>query len=139
MTGNQTSHITVTYRDTDINADYTGIYAVSAEMSRELDQLREKPTGKDLQAWLDQKGCKRDCADGPADVLDFGGGTVWQRYFRDGKLHREDGPASIFRHPDGPTEEAYFRDGKLCGKDGVPVQRPGPVSKADTLFRDFHL
>ena len=68
MADNQASHITVSYKDNIQGAEITYIFAISKDISRELEQHEKKPTGKDLVAWLDDKGCKLDCSDGPAQV-----------------------------------------------------------------------
>jgi hypothetical protein len=48
--------------------------------------------------------------------LDTNGTTV-EKYYRDGKLHREDGPASVRRNPDGSAVEEYYLDGVKFQKD----------------------
>jgi hypothetical protein len=126
MTGNQASHITVSYKDTVQGAEITYIFAISEEISRELDRHMQKPTGKDLVAWLDDKGCKLDCSDGPAVVRRWADGSSSDVYFRDGELHREDGPALVRREADGSTYEYCYKDGKLV----EPFAPPSVISGA---------
>ncbi len=116
MSNNQTSHITVTY--TDSGNETTRIYAISKDIQSELDRLIRKPTGEDLQAWLEDRGCELDCSDGPAMVWHQGTGFSYEGYYRDGKKHREDGPALVMRRPDSFTIENYYRDGKEHREDG---------------------
>ena len=92
-----------------------------------------KPTGKDLVAWLDDKGCKLDCSDGPAQVRREADGSSSDVYYRDGELHRDDGPALVRREADGSTYEYCYKDGKLVEPfappsviGGVTVRRIGP-------------
>ena len=103
MTGNETLHIRVTYKDSGIKI--TRIYAVSEHISCDLDRHMQKPTGKDLQAWLEKKGCRLDCSDGPAVVWHGADGTMVEEYYRDGKKHREGGPTVVWRFTNSPTEE----------------------------------
>jgi hypothetical protein len=133
MTGNQASHITVSYKDTVQGAEITYIFALSEEILRELDRHMRKPTGKDLVAWLDDKGCKLDCPDGPAVVRRGADGSSSDVYFRDGELHREDGPALVRREADGSIYEYCYKDGKLVEPfappsviGGVTVRRIAP-------------
>ena len=133
MTGNQASHITVSYEDTVQAAEITYIFAISEDISSELDRHMHKPTGKALVAWLDEKGCKLDCSDGPAQVRREGDGSSSDAYYRDGELHREDGPALVRREADGSTYEYCYKDGKLVEPfappsviHGVTVRRIGP-------------
>ena len=113
MSGNQDSHITVSYKDTVQGAEITYIFAISGDISRELDEHDDKPTGKDLLVWLDDKGCKLDCSDGPAVVRREADGSSSDVYYRDGELHREDGPALVRREADGSTYEYCYKDGRL--------------------------
>ena len=117
MTGNDASHLTVTYWDS--GSETTLTYAISGDIARELNQHAQKPTGKDLSAWLQSKGCRLDSSDGPAWVRRWDDG-VREEYYRDGRLHREGGPALITRNSKGlTTEKAYFRDGRFI-KRKVP-------------------
>jgi hypothetical protein len=101
VTGDRTSHITVTYRDG--GGEITCIYAISEETLRELGRHAKHPTGKALQAWLKSKGCRLDSSGGPAYVCRFLDGSTEEYYYRDGKLHREGGPAFVKRTADGAT------------------------------------
>ena len=103
MTSGQTSHITVTYRDSGI--DVTRIYAISEHISCDLDRHMQKPTGKDLQSWLVKRGCRLDSADGPAVVWHGADGTKVEEYYRDGRRYRENGPAIVKSFADGSTEK----------------------------------
>ena len=66
MTGDRTSHMTVTYEVGFGQVTY--IYAVSEDVSRKLrwkrDWLGRKPTGRDLVDWLEKKGCRLDSSEG---------------------------------------------------------------------------
>jgi uncharacterized protein len=117
MTG-ELSHITVSYRDK--GAEITQIYAINDEISRELS--RQNLSGRNLQEWLEDKGCQLDSPNGPASVIAAYGMTV-QEYYRNGKLHRDDGPAHILRALDGSTKEEYYSDGKHVK---MPVKPNGP-------------
>jgi hypothetical protein len=107
----RTSHITVICRDG--GDEITSVYAVNKDISRELDQRIKKPTGKDLQAWLEAKGCRLDSSDRPAYVRRSADGVREEYYYRNGKQHREDGPAVVRREADGSTYEYCYKDGKL--------------------------
>lgn len=50
MSGNQASHMTVSYKDTAQGAEITYIFAICEDISRELNQHDNKPTGKELAA-----------------------------------------------------------------------------------------
>lgn len=139
MTDNQASHITVSYKDTVQGAEITYIFAISGEISRELDHHDIKPIGKDLVAWLDDKGCKLDCSDGPAVVRREADGSSSDVYYRDGELHREDGPALVRRAADGSTYEYCYKDGGLVEPfappsviGGVTVRRIAPKAPGDS-------
>ena len=108
VTSDQTSHIRVT--DSDGEVEITSVYAVTEEVSRELDRRTQKPTGKKLQAWLEKNGCQIDSSDGPALVWHLADGSMGETYYRHGKIHREDGPAVINRGADGTRFEAYWRN-----------------------------
>ena len=138
MTDNQASHITVSYKDTVQGAEITYIFAISEDISRELDEHDNKPTGKDLVAWLDDKGCKLDCSDGPAVVRREADGSSSDVYYRDGELHREDGPALVRREADGSTYEYCYKDGKLVEPFAPPSviqRRDGPADRAESAGR----
>ena len=109
LAGDRTAHITVSYKDS--GDEFTRIYAVNEEISRELRQETQKPTGKALRTWLENKGCQLDSSDGPAYVWRYASGSTSEHYYTDGKLHREAGPATIWRSADGTTSEQYFLDG----------------------------
>lgn len=112
MTGGQTSHITVSYRDS--GAEIDSIYAVNEDISREFGLL--KLSGKDLKAWLESRRCRLDSSDGPALIVRFSR-TTTEYYYRNGKPHREDGPAYVVRYADGSTYEKYCLDGVRLRKD----------------------
>lgn len=67
MTVGQTSHITMTYKD---NGDeITCVYMIGRDTLRDAmiwSSQQHNPTGQDLQRWLQIKGCRLDCAEGPA-------------------------------------------------------------------------
>jgi hypothetical protein len=133
MSGNQASHITVSYKDNVQGAEITYIFAISGEISRELDEQDNKPTGGDLVVWLEDKGCKLDCSNGPAIVRREADGSSSDVYYRNGELHRDDGPALVRREADGSTYEYCYKDGKLVEPfappsviGGVSVRRIGP-------------
>jgi len=107
MTGNRTSHITLSYMDYGVKVTHT--YAITEDTRRELNQHTKKPTGKDLRAWLENTGCQLD-SDG--------------------------GPALVYRWSDGFTSAAYYRNGKFVKEKqfatftiipGVTIKRPGAV------------
>jgi len=108
MTGSHISHVTVTY--TSYGVGLTCVYAVNEDVVRELKRQVNKPTGNDLNAWLNKRGCKLDSSDGPALVRQNENGSTEESYFRDGKLHREDGPA-VLTVSNGSMLEMYYRDG----------------------------
>jgi hypothetical protein len=138
MTGNQASHITVTCRDG--GDEITSVYAVNEDISRELDQRIKKPTGKDLQAWLETKGCRLDCPAEPAFVRRTADGSTEECYYRNGKQHREGGPAFVKRTADGGAVEAYYRDGKQHREDGPAiVKRYADGATCEEYFRDGKL
>jgi hypothetical protein len=120
MTGDQTAHITLTYKSSDV--EYTRTYAISEDISRELSHKRNwlggKLSGKALKEWLENKGCHLDSSDGPAYIWRQPYGTTYEWYHRDGKMHRGDGPAYIERYADGTTYEWYYRDDKMHREDG---------------------
>jgi hypothetical protein len=133
MADNQTAHLTVSYKDAVQGAEITYIFAVSEEISHELVRQMPKLAGNDLVAWLDGKGCKLDCPDGPAQVRREADGSSSDVYYRDGELHREDGPALVRREADGSTYEYCYKDGKLVEPfappsviGGVTVRRIAP-------------
>ena len=66
VTGGQNSHITVTYKDRSTETSL--IYAVSEDVSCELGRHIKNPTGKDLEEWLEKRGCQLDSSGGPAVV-----------------------------------------------------------------------
>jgi len=132
MTDDKTSHITLTYRDRD--EEITKTYAVSQETLRaaQLWRAAYRPSAKDLDYWLArgrgaELGAKLDRQDGAAIIECSADGVeercfhTEERYYRDGKLHRENGPAYVYRHADGTTVERYFRDGKRHREDGAAV------------------
>lgn len=119
MSGDQATHLTVSYRDGSF--EISSVYAVDEDTSRELGRHIKKPAGKDLQAWLEKKGCRLDWSGGPAVVQRDDDGSKVERYYRDGKPHREDGPAIVKRYADGTTEERYYRDGERHREDGPAV------------------
>jgi len=51
--------------------------------------------------------------DGPANIERRSDGSAVDEYYRDGKLHREDGPADIRREADGWSIKRYYREDKL--------------------------
>jgi hypothetical protein len=115
MTGDETSHVRVSYKSG--GAEITRIYAISQDL---LTAPRPR-AGKDLQKWLADQGCKLDCSDGPAlRIRSADGSIVIEEYYRTGTLHRQDGPAHIQHHAGGSTYEAYYRDGKPH-RDGAPA------------------
>jgi hypothetical protein len=120
MTDDQSTHVTVTYKDGN-NAETTLIYAINEttiQGARDWTILQENPTAGDFQKWLQSKGCPLDCCDAPALLRRHANGMTQAEYYRDGKLHREDGPAVIFKDIDGSTVEKYFRNGKRHREDG---------------------
>jgi hypothetical protein len=136
MTGNRTSHITVTYRDI-FDAAATCIYAVNEDISRELDRRMVKPTGRALKEWLEKEGCRLDSSGGPAFIWRFEDGTIYEQYYRSGELHREDGPAIVKRYADGSNYEEYYRDGKKHREDGPAyVWRNANGSTVERYYRD---
>lgn len=121
MTGNQTSHITVTYSGDD-GDKITRIYAVNEDISHKLDHKRDwlgrhikNRREKKLQEWLENNGCRLDSPnnDTPAEVTLTPNGSTIQRYCRDGKLDRKNSPAFIWRAADGQTMEESWHDGKF--------------------------
>jgi len=119
MTGKQTSHVTVSY--TNGRSDITRTYAVNEDILQELDRHKQNPTGKDLQSWLENKGCRLDSADGPAFARSTTDGSTHEVHYRAGKMHRENGPAVVRRDPDGTVVEEYYRDGKRHREDGPAI------------------
>jgi hypothetical protein len=141
MTGTRPSHITARSRTDGIET--TRIYAITDDIGRELCGTRDwlggclKLTGKDLMAWLAHKGCRLDCAHGPAVVRRSSDGSLYEEYCRDGKLHREDGPAVVWRSATGATEESYYRDGKRHRADGPAfVRRGSDGTREERYYRD---
>jgi hypothetical protein len=88
----------VTYEERD--AEITEIYAIGQDLQRELDGLRRKPAGKALKDWLEEKGCRLDCSDGPAYVRREADGWAVEEHIRNGEW-RTDGPAMVTRSPQG--------------------------------------
>jgi hypothetical protein len=122
MTGNETSHITVTYKDGD--AEITCSYAISEDTLRDANvwsSQQTNPPGKDLQSWLKKRECQLDSCNGPAYVRRFADGGVIETYCHHGRWHRDGGPAYIRRYPDGSTEEEYYRNGRRHRDDGPAV------------------
>lgn len=138
VTSDQTSHIRVT--DSDGGVEITSVYAVTEEVSGELDRRTQKPTGKDLQAWLETKGCRLDSSGGPAFVRRHSTGETEEYYYRDGKPHREDGAAAVWRFADGSVIEEYYRDGKLHREGGpAVVKRFADGSVIEEYYSDGEL
>ena len=136
--GDQTAHITVSYREG--GDEITCIYALNEETVRKLAQKTDwlgRPknlTGTDQIKWLIKNGCQLDCSDGPAVIVRAADGMTLERYYRDGKMHREDGPAYVCCYADGETDEIHYRAGKFVREDRfATVQRPVPKApeKAD--------
>lgn len=120
MASGRTQHMTVSYRNG--GAEIIGVYAVNEEISRELNRRMEKLGGEDLQAWLEIKGCRLDSSSTPAFVWRSADGlTTMEKYYREGRLHREDGPALVWRYANGSTMEKYYRDGKPHREDGLAM------------------
>ncbi len=135
MTGNPTSHITVTHKIGE--SEVTRIYAVSEETLREAQILLQKATGNTVKEFLEKKGCHLDSDSGPACSERKADGSTVEEYYRDGKHHREDGPACIERKADGSTDQAYFRDGKLDRHDGpARIIRRADGSTYEAYYRD---
>jgi len=127
MTGNQTSHITVTLEA--IGSTITETYAVNEGVLRELNQLPQKPTGAALSRWLINKGCRYDSLDGPAYVSRNAAGVVtFEEYFRDGRKHREDGPAVIWYNTDGSIRYAGNEGGLIVPEPPAPPKAPDKPS-----------
>jgi hypothetical protein len=135
MSGAQTSHITVTYRED--GDEITRIYAVTEDVSRKLDRKRDwlgrhikNWPGKKLQEWLEDNGARLDSSAGPAVVVRVANGATTEEYYHDGKLHREDGPAYARRDADGTPHKEYWRNGRFVEPSArspcpdVTVQRP---------------
>jgi uncharacterized protein len=138
VTSSQTSHIKVTY--TDSGVEITAVYAVNEEISRELGRRTQRPTGTDLQAWLESKGCRLDSTSGPAFVRRHETGEMEEYYYRDGRPHREDGPAAVWHFADGAMIEEYYRDGKLHREDGpAAVRRFADGAVIEEYYRDGKL
>jgi hypothetical protein len=119
MTGDRTTHVTVTYERDRVEISH--VYAVNEDAlhDAQLWAIEQKnPTGQAFERWLEEKGCQLDSSDGPAVVWRYANGGTEQTYYRDGKQHREDGPAYVLRHADGSMVELYYRDGKLHREDG---------------------
>jgi hypothetical protein len=112
-----TSHIKVNYKVNGVQV--SRIYAVTDDIWRE--QFGRHVEGKDLQVWLETRGCQLDSSDGPALVRRGADGSTRRAYYRNGALHREDGPALIVRDADGSTYEAYYLYDQLSREDGPAV------------------
>ena len=93
MTSRPTSHITVSYWTGF--AKITHIYAASETTLREAAYL----TGEALEVWLRKKGCKLDCADGPAKVVRFWDGMRVEFYYRDGVARTKNDYYFDAQHP----------------------------------------
>ena len=131
MTGDETSHVRVSYKSG--GAEITRIYAIS----QDLLTAPRPSAGKDLQRWLADKGCALDCSDGPAlRIRSLDGSIVIEECYRNGKLHREDGPAIVRHDADGSYAE-YHRDGKLHREDGPAViSRSADGVRQEDYFRN---
>ena len=119
MTGNQHSHVTVKYTDSE-HAEIMLIYAIDAvtiDAAKEWAKTQANPTAFDFHKWLRSRHCGLDCIDGPAMTKRCPDGATHEQYYRNGKLHREDGPAVIIRDSSGFVEK-YFREGKRHRVDG---------------------
>lgn len=147
MTADQTSHITVKYKGRDLSSsdtEATLTYAISEAMLNEAqiwaNRQRYKLTGKEMQFWLEQRGCKLGSLDGPAYVYVRcleNGTTREERYYRDGDLHREDGPAWLQRDCDATTTEVYFHNGKRHREDGPAyIERHADGSGVEQYYRN---
>lgn len=117
VTGDRTSHITVTYREAGV--EISRVYAISEDTLCERGQSLRRPTGKALRAWLETKGCRLDSPEGPAFVRRFADGATIEEYYQGGRLHREEGPAYIRHCADGTTVEKYYRNGRLYCEDNA--------------------
>lgn len=111
MTGDQTSHITVTYRIG--SKEITCTYAISETMLRDAQiwQQEKKPAGEDVERWLERKGCQLDSSDGPAFAERHDDGFSAEAYYNKGKLHRDVGPALVYHYATGSAMEMYYRNG----------------------------
>jgi hypothetical protein len=120
MSSDQTPRITVIYKDG--GSAFTMTYAVNEDILGELDRKRDwrgrKLTGKKFQTWLESKGCKLDCPDGPAVIWHSPSCSETKEYWRDGKLQ------NVIRHEAG----SLYTDEEIA--DGVDVKdallRPTP-------------
>jgi hypothetical protein len=136
MTGEQTSHITIIYRD--YGNEFTLTYAVDeTTLNRALREVKE-PTGKALKIWLEDRGCRLDSPDGPALLIRNAEGSTEDYYYRDGELHRDDGPAIVKRFADASSEERYCRSGKLHREDGPAFvhRNADGTTRVEEYFRD---
>jgi len=100
--------------------EITRTYAVTEDIARIWAGRQTNPVGE-MQAWLEASGCKLDFSDGPALVVRFADGALYEAYYKGGRLHREGGPAYSRRNADGATEEAYWRDNKLHREEGPAI------------------
>jgi len=103
MSDNQTVHIAV--REEDDTRNTTNIYAIDADVWREMDPSMKK-TPHDWEEWIKSKGGKLDCSDGPA-VTRCVGRLILEEYYSKGRKHREDGPAVVRREDGVVTQEQY--------------------------------
>jgi hypothetical protein len=141
MTGDQTSHITVTYRH--FSHEVTRIFAVTEDTLRDaqLWAAQDKESaGEEFRMWLESKGCQLDSSDGPASVWCFADGSTYEAHWRNGQRNRQDGPASVWHDANGTTVEKYFRDGKLHREDGPAiVWRGADGTTNEEYYRDGEL
>jgi hypothetical protein len=125
MTGDQTTHITMSYKDggTKITCTYAIREATlhAAQVWSNRSEKNRDP--KLLQAWLEQNKCHLDSPDdnSPAKVEGLHDGSTKEEYYRDGQKHHEGGPAAIWSLADGSTRKEYYRYDKLHREDGPAV------------------
>jgi len=120
MTGSKTSHIRVTQRIGE--GETIRIYAVAGGTLGEAQlwlSQQTLPNGRDLQIWLENKGCLLDSSNGPAFVLRSAFGATLEMYYRAGTLYRKDGPAVVWA--DGLTAEELYaqRPARPRGRSGA--------------------
>jgi hypothetical protein len=141
MSSKQISTITTHYSEPGYNRpalDVRRDYAVTKDIKRELYlyQLdKGQLAGKDLDIWMQNNGGQL-----LKEELVYGDGVREERYYRNGKLHRDNGPAEIRRYSDDTTFEYYYRDGTECTKDEYyPKQQsaaPGATVRGSVLNSD---
>jgi hypothetical protein len=136
VTAEQVKHVAVSYmyRPKNLFVFVTRTYAIDEGLLAKAQlwsNLREDPDALSFKKWLEANGCKPI-----SEIERYFDDSTREKYFCDGKLHRQNGPAVVWRSANGtPTKQEYFRHGlrinptvPLSNISGIKVvQHPSPA------------